>query len=138
MKTEFDLSGTPLVDIPPKTKEIEAVGFDGVLTTEMAHHSQAEWLQKFAQYDCQASAVNQLTDLTSDIQVTLNEYITEHDDPLLGKQKVVGFPVTLGETPMRISCPAPLYGEHTEQVLQELGGYSWADIVRLKEGRVIL
>jgi len=33
--------------------------------------------------------------------------------------------------------PAPEFGEHTEQVLQEIGGYTWEEIAQLKEKEVI-
>ena len=51
----------------------------------------------------------------------------------MGKVKTVGFPVQFSETPASIQSPAPEFGAHTEEVLLEIGGYSWDEIARLRE-----
>ena len=48
----------------------------------------------------------------------------------------VGFPVDWSETPATLRRPAPALGEHTEQILLEIG-YSWDDIGRLRGSDVI-
>ncbi|MGH8918148.1 MAG: hypothetical protein ACRD0H_07395 [Actinomycetes bacterium] len=42
-----------------------------------------------------------------------------------------------GEKPRPIRRPAPEFGEHTEEVLIDLLGYSWEQIAALKEREVI-
>ena len=69
-------------------------------------------------------------------QVTANDYITEYDHPALGKVNMVGFPIHMSKTPLSVRMPAPELGQHTEEVLLELG-YSWEDIVKLREEEVI-
>jgi len=49
---------------------------------------------------------------------------------------MVGFPIHMSETPGSVRMPAPELGQHTEEVLLELG-YSWEDIVKLREEEVI-
>lgn len=109
-----------------------------ILDEVFLQRTQDEWLRRFAQWDCLASPVNRLSDLAHDPQVIENEYITEYEDPVLGRQKAVGFPALLSETPMKITSAAPQYGQHTEEVLLEMGGYSWEDLARFKESGVIL
>ena len=66
-----------------------------------------------------------------------------HDElvSLLGRQmepiKLADHPVRYSETPHRIASVAPELGQHTEEVLLELG-YSWPDISRLQDRGVIL
>jgi crotonobetainyl-CoA:carnitine CoA-transferase CaiB-like acyl-CoA transferase len=45
--------------------------------------------------------------------------------------------VQLSETPGSIRLPAPEFGEHTEQILTEVLGYSWDEVAALKEREVI-
>ena len=51
------------------------------------------------------------------------EFIKDMDHPVIGKYRTVGLPVRLGTTPWRPHRPAPLLGEHTEEVLREVAGY---------------
>jgi CoA:oxalate CoA-transferase len=51
--------------------------------------------------------------------------------------KIVGSPIRLSETPGEVYAPAPLLGEHSEQVLQDILGYTQTEIERLKEENVI-
>jgi formyl-CoA transferase len=53
----------------------------------------------------------------------------------LGTQKLVGQPVSLARTPSTIARAAPRRGEHTEEVLSEIG-FKAEDIARLKSGGV--
>jgi CoA:oxalate CoA-transferase len=43
----------------------------------------------------------------------------------------------LKETPGRVRLPAPEFGQHTEEILTELLGYSWEQIGVLKDQAVI-
>ena len=47
--------------------------------------------------------------------------IVEQEHPTAGKISVIGVPVKLSETPGSVRTPAPLLGEHTAEVLGELG-----------------
>jgi crotonobetainyl-CoA:carnitine CoA-transferase CaiB-like acyl-CoA transferase len=49
----------------------------------------------------------------------------------------LGFPIALSDTPAGIRLPAPEWGQHTEEVLIEVGGLSWQEIAKLKEEEVI-
>jgi crotonobetainyl-CoA:carnitine CoA-transferase CaiB-like acyl-CoA transferase len=50
---------------------------------------------------------------------------------------LIGFPVWFSETPAKIASRAPQFGEHTEEVLLDIGGYSWEDIATFREEEVI-
>ena len=60
----------------------------------------------------------------------------EIDHPDEGKIKVLGLPVKLHKTPGRVGI-APKLGEHTDQILAELGGYTAEEISRLRQEEVI-
>jgi crotonobetainyl-CoA:carnitine CoA-transferase CaiB-like acyl-CoA transferase len=46
--------------------------------------------------------------------------------------------VRLDKTPGSVKCEAPEFGQHTEEVLMDLAGYSWEEIAALKEKEVII
>jgi crotonobetainyl-CoA:carnitine CoA-transferase CaiB-like acyl-CoA transferase len=81
--------------------------------------------------------VNSVDDLAADPQVLANDYILDFDHPQFGKTQVVGIPVRLSETPGAVRLPAPQFGQHTEEILSQLLGYSWDQIATLKDQEVI-
>jgi crotonobetainyl-CoA:carnitine CoA-transferase CaiB-like acyl-CoA transferase len=83
------------------------------------------------------SPVNTISDLVTDPQVLENEYIIEYEHPSHGPTKVAGFPYKFSKTPASIRRHPPQHGEHTEEILLELG-YTWEDILELKNLEVIL
>ena len=109
-----------------------------LLDTAFARRPRAEWLERFARGgDFMVSIVNAVDDLPDDPQMRVNGYITTFAHPTFGPTDVVGMPVRLGETPGSIRLPAPEFGQHTEEVLTGLLGYSWEDVARLREAEVI-
>jgi crotonobetainyl-CoA:carnitine CoA-transferase CaiB-like acyl-CoA transferase len=83
------------------------------------------------------SPVLRPTDLANDQQAFENGYIAEIDHPSLGMIKVVGNPVSFSETPVKVDGCAPQFGQHTEEVLLDVCGYSWEEIEKLKDEQVI-
>ena len=57
-------------------------------------------------------------------------------EPKLGNVKEMGVPVALADTPGKIQGPSPQQGQHTREVLRELG-YSARDIKLLKQEKAI-
>jgi crotonobetainyl-CoA:carnitine CoA-transferase CaiB-like acyl-CoA transferase len=91
-----------------------------------------EWMELLQQADCICAPVATYEDLLHDPQVRANEYIVEVDHPTQGRIPVIGAPWRFSETPAEIAPAAPELGQHTEEVLQELG-YSWEKIGALRE-----
>ena len=61
--------------------------------------------------------------------------IVEYEHPTAGSVRTLGLPIQFNGTPGDIRRPAPLLGEHTDEILSEFGGYSSAEIAALHTGR---
>jgi crotonobetainyl-CoA:carnitine CoA-transferase CaiB-like acyl-CoA transferase len=103
-----------------------------------ATRPRAEWIERLARGgDFIVSIVNSVDQLPDDPQVQANGYVTTFAHPAFGDTQVVGVPVRLSETPGSIRLPAPEFGQHTEEILTEVLGYSWEDVGRLRDTEVI-
>ena len=108
-----------------------------LLDQAFASRPRREWLEVLERHDLIFSPVNEIEDLPQDPQVLANGFFADFDHPTLGPIKVVAPPLEMSATPATVRSPAPELGQHTEQVLLELGGYTWDDIARLKEEGII-
>ena len=62
--------------------------------------------------------------------------VTEVDHPTAGRIKVLGLPPKLSETPGGVCRPSPLLGQHTDEILKEIGK-SGEDIESLRNEGVL-
>jgi crotonobetainyl-CoA:carnitine CoA-transferase CaiB-like acyl-CoA transferase len=79
------------------------------------------WLELFAANDIWAGPVYGYAELVDDPQIAHNGTFVEYDHPTEGRVKTPGFPIHFSRTPSRVARGAPLAGEHTREVLRELG-----------------
>jgi crotonobetainyl-CoA:carnitine CoA-transferase CaiB-like acyl-CoA transferase len=92
----------------------------------------AEWMKLLTDADILVAEVVDYRQVLSSEQARINGYVRELEHPVAGKIFVTGCPVTLnGEVTREAEPPAEL-GQHTEEVLLEVG-YSWEEIAKLHE-----
>jgi CoA:oxalate CoA-transferase len=72
-----------------------------------------------------------------DPHVATRRLMIDVPDPVLGSVKLVGPVPKLSGEGEPIACPAPLLGQHSEEILSELLGYTKEDVMRLKADGVI-
>ncbi len=95
------------------------------------------WTDIFKKNNVICGRVQTPAEVVSDPQALANDFFVEVDHPEAGKIKLVSTPVKFRQDPGSVRTTAPEVGQHTEEILLGLG-YSWDDISRLKEDRIIL
>jgi crotonobetainyl-CoA:carnitine CoA-transferase CaiB-like acyl-CoA transferase len=95
-----------------------------------------EWVETLLEAGFPAGPIYNYKEVFEDPHTAAREMMVEMDHPVEGAVKGLGIPVKLSETPGEIRRAAPLLGEHTEEILAELG-YSEREIADLRERSVI-
>lgn len=81
-------------------------------------------------------AVLDTNEVLQNAHLRARDMVQEVEHPARGRYPMIGCPVRLSESPVEIR-PAPLHGEHTEQVLMHLVGCTAEDVARLRAGGAI-
>jgi crotonobetainyl-CoA:carnitine CoA-transferase CaiB-like acyl-CoA transferase len=123
-----------LLDLPEFTQmEDEVDGYvsrDKIvkLTRErLAERTTGEWLELLTANGIWASPVYTYAEVMKDPQVIHNKSLVTYSHPTEGTVTTPGFAIQFADTPAGIRIPAPVVGQHTRELLTELG-YQQADI----------
>lgn len=112
-------------------EEVEAAVAEAV-----ARHERAQLLEQLAQADAPATPVNDIAQALADPQAAELAALKRMRHPKLGEIAVVGMPVRFSRMDPAVRRHAPGRGEHTKEILVELG-YTLAQIGELRERRVV-
>jgi crotonobetainyl-CoA:carnitine CoA-transferase CaiB-like acyl-CoA transferase len=95
-----------------------------------------EWLKVFQENNIPCGPINTLDQVFEDKQVLERQMVQEVEHPQVGMVKLLGSPLKLSDTPVTIERHPPLHGEHTEEVLLELG-YDRQEIELFMQEKII-
>jgi len=95
-----------------------------------------EWMQTLNDYGIPAGPVLSIAQMHQDPQAIDRAMVTSVDHPTAGTVQTIGTPVKFHSTPTDTSRPAPLFGQHAEELLREFG-YTTAQITNLLESGVV-
>ena len=98
--------------------------------------SYEEWETLLLAKGIPMGAINSIAQVVEHPQVQARGTLVDMDHPRAGKVRMVGAPVRLSATPGAVRTPAPMLGEHTDEVLERLG-YNSREIAALHEARAV-
>ena len=108
-----------------------------IISEVFASKTLRHWVETLDKHDQVNSMAQTILEITNDPQAIENGFFVKLDHPNAGKIRLIANPVKFGETQAIVKGPAPQVGQHSEEILLELG-YSWDDITRLKdEGAIV-
>ncbi|MDQ1002171.1 crotonobetainyl-CoA:carnitine CoA-transferase CaiB-like acyl-CoA transferase [Neobacillus niacini] len=107
-----------------------------IISEELKKKTSSEWQPLLQNAGIPNGPINDMKSVFEDPQVNAREMIVEMEHPTAEKIKIVGSPLKLSKTPVEIKRHPPLFGEHTNEVLEELG-YTIEDIENLRNSDVI-
>ena len=92
-----------------------------IIEKRFGEKPRAEWLEILAAHDIPSAPVKTIQEFMNDPGVRHQDMVHEYDHPDVGRLRVMGQPLAFAATPTRDPGPPPTLGQHTDQVLGELG-----------------
>ncbi|WP_339230285.1 CoA transferase [Oceanobacillus sp. FSL K6-2867] len=103
-----------------------------VLTTESSDY----WLGLLDTHGIPSGPILSYDQTLNNEQIKSRDMILDYEHPVGGSMKTLGFPAKFSETPGHLSKPAPLLGQHNQEILAELG-YKAETIEQLVDDAVL-
>ncbi|SNS55983.1 CoA:oxalate CoA-transferase [Anaerovirgula multivorans] len=122
------------------TNPLRAENYDilrPLIAQEITKKSTDAWQTILDEAGVPNGPINDIERVVKDPQVLHREMLVEVDHPVAGKMMIPGIPIKMSETQGTIENPAPLLGQHTEEILKEFAGLGEEEIELLKRGEAI-
>ncbi|UCC60962.1 MAG: CoA transferase [Dehalococcoidia bacterium] len=111
--------------------------FDAIWYSWLADHTREELFKRFLKAQIASAPVNSPADILNNVHLQERGYFAEIEHPETGKIAYPGAPFKLTESPWQIRNPAPLLGQHNEEIYCDRLGYSREELVKLRESGTI-
>ena len=112
-----------------RMRNLEAL--TAALTPLFRRRGSAEWLRRLERAGVPAGPVLDVAQMHADPQASARDMIVETEHPAAGRVKAIGLPIKFSDTPGSVHRAAPVFGQHTREVLRE-HGFSDSEIDELE------
>ena len=103
---------------------------EDLLTPIFLKHTTGDWLNRLEAAGVPAGPVLNVNEMHQNPHTLARDMVVDLSHSKLGTVKSIGLPVKFSETPGRVVSGAPVYGQHTREVLAEYG-YDYGEIDKL-------
>lgn len=110
---------------------------DGTLAEIFSQDTTENWLEKLNAKRIPVAPVNKFSQVFADEQVNFRNMVVECEHPNGKKTKAPGCPIKMSRTSEESFTPAPLLGQHTDELMCDVLGYGPEDVATLKQQGVI-
>jgi formyl-CoA transferase len=112
-------------------RSVNRDALNAAINQRLANQDRAYWIERFNADGVACGHINNLKEVFDEPQIEHLHMVQEVVSKHFGKQRLMGQPMQLERTPSRIARAAPRRGEHTEEILGELG-LGADDLARMK------
>jgi crotonobetainyl-CoA:carnitine CoA-transferase CaiB-like acyl-CoA transferase len=109
---------------------------DGLIAEALAADKVDAWLDKLKAVGVPCGRINTVAQALDEPQTQARRMVETVPHPTVGDLKMLGIPFKFSDTPATVRRPPPLLGEHTDEVLGELG-MDKAAIAKLRDEKVV-
>ncbi|WP_394139133.1 CaiB/BaiF CoA transferase family protein [Cytobacillus oceanisediminis] len=102
----------------------------------LSKKTKKEWKEILDAAGIPNGPINTVREMFDDPQIKARDMIVEMKHPVIENLKLTGSPLKLAKTPVKMRHHPPMYGEHTETILEQIG-YQPDEINKLKENNII-
>jgi CoA:oxalate CoA-transferase len=94
---------------------------NAIVGGKLAANTTQYWVETLNRAGVPSGPVNGVAEVFADPQIVAQEMVLDVDHPGFGIVRMLGFPIKLSDTPCRVRRTAPSLGEHSDEILAELG-----------------
>jgi len=105
------------------------------LRSALAARSALEWEELFGER-VPCAAVRPIEDMFNHPQVLAEDLVATLDHPQVGRYRAMKEPIKFTGTPGPAPTPAPIFGQHSDEILADCG-YSAEEIMALRQRGVV-
>jgi formyl-CoA transferase len=91
------------------------------LEAALARGTTAHWVERLLAVGVPAGPIHDFAQVFADEHTQARHMVEEIDHPVEGRVRTLGFPLKMSDTPPRVRLAPPLLGQHSAEILGELG-----------------
>ncbi|MGE6378915.1 CaiB/BaiF CoA transferase family protein [Peribacillus muralis] len=107
-----------------------------ILEDSLKRKTKKEWKVLLDDAGIPNGPINDIAEMFEDPQISARGMLMAMDHPTIADLRLVGSPLNLSKTPVTMRKHPPLYGEHTDAILTEMG-YDPVQIEKFKQNKII-